>query len=290
MTNATNGQKATGQGLIVKLSTRKWSGRKADKQLSAEVEASKGACGGVLSTSKKLVDDHALYNVNAIARSARETHLQYTRYWDDSGSRLLPAGNVANYRRDMDNLIATYDDYAEKLVGEIDQHIEEAQKRLGGVFDPADYPNKEKLRKQFSMSVEYTPIPDGKFIPMDIEGRDQLVEIVEQQTRDKLTEGTRQLFYHLREALVNMRKNVERFTETGETGSFYQSTVDAVVEISSYLPELNITHDPYLERAVEIIQRDFAGLDRNLLRSDPEKARKVADQVSSLLESLPGEE
>jgi hypothetical protein len=161
---------------------------------------------------------------------------------------------------------------------------------MGGVFDPADYPSKEKLRKQFSMSVEYAPIPDGSFIPMDIEGRDQLVEIVEQQTRDKLTEGTRQLFYHLREALMNMKKNVERFTETGETGPFYQSTVDAVVEISTYLPELNITHDPYLEKAVEIIQRDFASLDRNLLRSNPERARKVADQVSSLLDSLPVEE
>ena len=283
MTQSTN-------GLIVKLSTRKWSGRKADKGLSAEVEESKGAQAGVLSTSKKLVEDHVLYRVNTLARHARDTHLRYTRYWDDSGSRLLPAGSVADYRRDMDATILMYDEAAEELVAGIDEHIQAAQARLGGVFNPADYPNKEKLRKQFAMSVEYSPIPDGKFIPMDIEGRDQLVQIVEAQVRDKLTEGTRQLFYHLREALVSMKKNVERFTQESDVGPFYQSTVDAVVEISSYLPELNITHDPYLEKAVEIIQRDFAGLDRNLLRASPERAKMVVDQVSHLLESLPVEE
>ena len=281
---------ATKDALIAKLTIKKWSGTKSEKEMSNNLATEKGAEKGTLRISKTLFQPDLLAGVNYCARQLRAVHLVHSRYWDDSGSRLVPANKIKNHRDATKRWLDAYEQQARIFIGkgklELIKH--EAQRRLGAeLYREEDYPSEENLRTMFGAKVEYFPVPDGAFIPIHLEDRDAYVKQIERSVEERLTEGNQRMFFELRKALLNLRSSVERVKNDGNHGAFYQSSVDSLLELSAAMSELNITNDPFLDKAIAAIQTDFNSLTRGTLLSSPDGAAGVLNRVDAILSDIP---
>ena len=282
----------TNQGMLIKIKVRAWTATKVDKEIgeaaARQYSADEKKSGAY---HKKLLDKSALKGVNSARTALRNFHLYNSLYWDDDGTRLVPFKKLPEYREGITALALRMEEEADNFTSQYESCIRDAQTRLGDMYRAEDYPTKDEVRKLFGVDVEFSPIPDGSFIPMDAPARDELIAAVEATTTAKLAEGTQNLFFRLRNYLVSMKEALTSYASRMEaddgTGRLHESLIDNLKTLVEVLPLLNITNDKFLDGAIDRVREEFSNLDISSLRGNPEAVRKVTGNVDKVLDSLP---
>lgn len=285
MTNATQ------QGILIKIKVRAWSASKIDKEIGEDTARRHGADKTAGSYSKKLIGKEALKGIGTARTALRAYHTYHTLHWDDDGTRLVPFKTLDRYKADMSKLVDEFNSATQEFIGQWDSHLDEAKTRLGDMYRAEDYPAHETLGSLFGVDIEYSPIPDGAFIPMDAPARDELVRSVEATTTAKLAEGTQALFFRLRNHLVSMRESLVSYADKAQSddhsGRLHESLFENIRELVEVLPLLNITGDKFLEGAIERVRKEFEDTSAQALRGNEGAVRRVVGTVDSLLDGLP---
>jgi len=85
--------------MLVDLNIGVWTGRKMDKKVSAEIDASKNTKTQAGNYHKKLLaGTQKLDQIQKLVTAIRTWHYQQTLPWSDGGSRLLPMANFFDYK------------------------------------------------------------------------------------------------------------------------------------------------------------------------------------------------
>jgi hypothetical protein len=286
----------TTKAMLVSLTIKAWSGAKIDKRVGQDVAAREGADNDAGHYSKKLVAKDALAEIKAISGEARTKHYEYTLPWSQDGARILPSAMHAKYAADMRGLQDRFELAVKGFMNDYEGQILLAQRRLGGMFVEADYPDPRDIDSKFAWEINVMPIPSGNDFRVSL-SQDMTTAIrqdIEAKTGKAVQDATRSLFDRVTKTIAHMAESLEDYGEVIENGKikkinpFRDSVVGNIQELVDLLPALNITGDSTLTTVTEEIKNKLLARTAEELRSMPVVRKEVAQHARKVLEDMEG--
>ena len=275
----------TDKAMLVKLSISKWSARKYDKKVSGEVAQQYGTDQERGRYNKVLVAVEAVKKVGQAESAARTFHYENTLPWKDDGARILPAANFDHYSAEMRKLKGDFQAAAMEFLGNYPDLVDQARRELNGLFDPADYPDREKIQKKFSFEVEVDPLPTGADFRVSLQG-DEVARIqadIEKRLERAQRDAMGDCFSRLYDVV---RKAAEKLTD--KTAIFRDSLITNIQDLVELLPRLNLTDDTRLEELRRLVADKLLGYEPELLRKNAFARQETADAANDILAAMAG--
>jgi len=268
--------------MLVDLNISVWTGRKMDKKVSEEIDASKGTKSRAGNYHKKLLaGTDRLDELQKLVTKIRTWHYEQTLPWSDGGSRLLPMKNFFDYK-------ATLGDFERQLEGEVQMFLQEydtlvtaAAFQLGDLFDSEEYPTAESLKSKFKFKYVFLPVPDvGDFrIEVNDAHKEELKAQYEEFYNNKLADAMKDAWDRLHDCLTRMSTKL-----AGEDKQIFRdSLVNNASDLCELLTKLNVTGDAKLEVARKKLESALVGVTASELRKDDDLRLDVKAKVDEIL-------
>ena len=277
------------RAMLCSLSISVWSARKHDLEASEEIAQRHGAQADAGRYHKVLVPKAALSEIQKIVSEARQEHYFMTLPWDDNGYRVLPAAAYMEHTDKMRALSNRFTPAVETLATQLNQLLEEAKIRLGGLFRAEDYPAPEELRAKYSFETKVLPLPDANDFRVTLaeEEKERIKRQITASVEASLQVGSRELWQRLYEAVSHMAQRLQAYKVTGEgvEHPFRDSVVTNLVKLVDILPKLNVTGDAELERLAEEARASLL-VDPQQLRSSEVLRTETAKTASAIASKM----
>ena len=241
-----------------------------------------------LSAGKKLLDtSHPAFKAVTSIRTRIKS------YWEGNSLPFPEAGIRLVRRESIASLVVTLQSLQQELAETVqfleesyDQLKQAARRRLGSLFNGADYP--ANLRSWFGVSWDFPTLEPPSYLQQlspqlyreeaaRVTARfDAAVTLAEQAFTEELS----RLVSHLTERLSG--------SEDGKPKVFRDTAIDNLREFFSRFRDLNIHSSPQLDELVQQAQRVVGGVQPQTLRTDAPLRQQVAGQLSGLQAVLDG--
>ena len=279
--------------MLCELSISVWTGRKLDKKASAEVTAVNAAARGVANVHKKLLGNcQELQAIQKFAANARSLHYGMTMPWSDMGLRLIPTAQYFKYTNVMTGLQNEFNQLHEVFCDAYDWELTQAHAKLGFMFNQAEYPTVDNIRRKFKFRLATMPVPTSGDWRLDIgneameEVKTQYEEYVVTQVQNAMSDMWRRLY----QPLDNMSKRLD-YASKEDKKIFKDSLVSNVLDMVELLSTCNLTGDTQMEAARIKLEDALRGVTADSLREDAylraETKRTVDEVISESFMSLP---
>lgn len=271
--------------MLVELNISVWTGRKFDKQVSAEIDTQKQTTTRAGNYSKRLFADEPIFDaIQKFAGNARTYHYHATMPWSDSGLRLLTTAMYFDYNKKISEMEMDFDQLVSNFTTQYQNLVAKAQTKLGALFDPSDYPDVNDVASKFRFSVKYAPVPDVGDWRVDVgnDAKQQLMESYVKYYSSNLEQAMREPWERMHEALTNMSNKL-----SGEKKQIFRDTlVGNVVELCDLMDKFNVTGDPKMKQAKVKIENALLGITPDALREDDELRLDTKSKVDALLKEF----
>jgi hypothetical protein len=191
-------------------------------------------------------------------------------------------GKIGEYQEKRAGLVA-------RFLAAYDASVEDAKKRLNGLFDVSDYPGAEKVRAAFYVDVRYLAFG----VPEKLEGiRKDIFEREKAKAAASWKEASEEVRQALRAGLADLADHlVERLQGNGDGKPkvFRDTLVENMTDYLDLFDPRNVTDDTQLALLVERCRNILDGLDADALRSSAAIRTKVRDgmtQVQATLDTM----
>lgn len=294
MNQVTNAPSIASSAVLIDLSISCWTGRKLDKRASQDVTNQNNAAKGVANVHKKLLGDCAeLDAVQKFAANARNIHYAMTMPWSDLGMRLCPTNMyVGKYEKQMGELQQEFSRLVNVFLDAYDWEIQNAQLKLGALFNSDEYPTRDSLESKFRFRFVAVPVPDAGDWRLDI-GNEALSVMQEQYKKfydEQLQTAMADVWKRAHTALTKMSERLDYADDTTKK-IFRDTLVDNVHEIIELMGACNITGDPTMAEAQRKLDAALSGVTPDALREDAylrAQTKRQVDEVKRIIDSLPG--
>lgn len=270
------------KAMLVDLTIRQWTATKHDKNASADVEA-KHSAHDAGRYNKRLIDKAHLAPINQAANKLREFHYFRTLPWSDRGQRLLPSELFMDYRQELSEHKTTFQKAVSNFVKVYPSLVQGARVRLNTLFQPLDYPSDTDLFKLFDIEIEFMPIPDGRDFRIDVsrETYDELHAQITDSIRARQASAVANCWVRIKEVVLRIAEQCEK-----ENGVIRASLMENAVDLVTVLGALNITNDPGITEAEDVIRNQLIS-NIDSLRAFPLSRARVAAAARDLLSKIP---
>ena len=270
--------------MLIDLNISVWTGRKMDKKVSEEVDASKGTKARAGNYHKKLMaGSNKLENIQKIVTAVRAWNYQQTLPWSDGGSRLLPMKNFFNYKETLNNFENQFTRAVDEFIEEYPQLVSSSAFTLGDLFDRGEYPTADSLKDKFKFKFVFSPVPDaGDFrIEVEDEAKAELEAQYKSYYEQKLADAMADAWTRLHETLTHISERLDYTDENKK--KFWDSTITNATELCSLLSNLNVTNDPKLEDARQKLEKALVGIEPSDVRESEAIRSSVKSKVDDIL-------
>ncbi len=244
--------------------------------------------GAFLSAGKKLLDTRhqAFRAVTAVRGKAIAFWRSLSLPYPEPGIRLIRQDDVQLFSQQM----ARFREDLAAAVDDLEQHYDElksaAQRRLGQLFNPGDYP--PSLAGLFDLTCDFPSLEPPPYLQQlspelyrqeceRVQQRfDEAVELAESAFLEELS----RLVAHLTERLSGQ--------EDGRPKIFRDSAVENFNTFFERFRALHIGSSAELEELVAHAQRVVSGVEPQLLRDNQGRRQQVASQLSGVQSALEG--
>lgn len=283
----TNVPKLTSSLRLLELSMSVWSGRKQDKQATADAATANNADKRLLNTTKQILGEcPELEAVRKFAANTRNFVYSSTTAWGDLGQRAFPMARFPQLHKELDGLKQEFDRLVNEFLGVYEFRRSNAQAKLGSLYNPDEYPSVESLRDKFRFTVVFPPVPDANiFSQVQDEAeaylRDEYARVYTQRINDTM----REVFDRLHESLTHM---VERLDYAGKEDKkkFNGTLVTNVRELVSMLADFNVTGDSKLTTLHMQLDQALSGVTAEALREDGHLRADTRAKVKAVLNNM----
>ena len=247
---------------------------------------------GSLSASKKLLDTkHPALRTASKVRHAAVSHWKTASLpYPENGVRLLPRTDLPAFERRMSELQAELSDAAADVDRHRDELVSRARRRLGDLFDPADYP--PSLAPLFGLSWDLPAVepPDylrrlsPRLYQQECDRVRQRFEQAAQLAEQAFATELAALVEHLRERLTG--------GEGGGPRVFRDSAVENLAEFFERFRRLSVGGNDELNAVVAEAEGLMRGVDPADLRASTgvgwlqDRVREGLSGVSGALDDL----
>ena len=273
------------KAMLAKLSISKWSARKHDKGVSAEVARTHGTAQDRGRYNKVLVAQEALKAIQQAESTARTFHYTQTLPWKDDGARILPSLNYLTYTAEIRRLKAEFEAAVNDFLYSYLDLVGQARLDLNGLFNHEDYPTADRIGRKFSFEVEIDPLPTAADFRVNLQG-DEVGRIqAEIEGRLKAAQNTAMsdLFTRLYEVVKHAAEKL-----TDKTAIFRDSLITNIQDLVDLLPRLNLTDDPQLEALRLDVSNKLLGYEPDTLRKDQFARMETAQAAQDILGAMAG--
>lgn len=266
--------------MIATLSHSTWQDRKRDPV--SEETIAKGAHGKreAFQSYIRLVDlkESVLGDIRRELGTARNFLYARSLPWA-YGQRLVPARSVEVVEQAVQEAHADAKRLVEELAKEMEVWLQRGPERLGDRFNKDDYPTPDQLRKSFSFTLRWAPVPTGigviAHISQDIS--DRIARDIRSEADQKMKAFALQTFRRLRSSLEPLMKVVANGGKR-----VYDVTLPNAIESVEVMRDLNsILENPVFEEMVERFADTLANLSKDSLRE-----QAVLDHLGPALDDL----
>jgi uncharacterized lipoprotein NlpE involved in copper resistance len=283
--NITSVPSISSSAMLVELNISVWTGRKLDKQVSAEIDAQKQTTTRAGNYNKKLFADEPAFDaIGKFAGNARTFHYHATMPWSDSGLRLLTTAMYFEYHKMISQMEMDFSGLVDEFLNDYQNMVLRAQHKLGAMFNVHDYPDPDSLRDKFRFSVKFSPVPDVGDWRVDIgnDAQQVLKESYASAYSANLEQAYQDVWTRTHEALANMSNKL-----AGENKQIFRDTlVTNVKEMIDLLDKFNITGDAKMKQAKVKIENALLGVTPDALREDDYLRLDTKQKVDDLLKEF----
>ena len=264
--------------LLYRPSISLWTARKLDKAQSAKVNTEAGAVAGAANVYKQLLPESAkLAEVQKFAGAFRQWCSDRTLPWDDAGWRIGTVVRHMDFMSDAGDKMRQFDALVDEFVAEYAVEHEKARFSLNDLFNNADYPGVNEVRRKFGISLDVSSLPNTEdFRIVDGIPADEVERLVTEartSVEDRVNAAVKEAYARLHGVVAKMAGTLRQY-EGKEVKKFNDTLVTNIADVVALMPALNILHDPTLDAlaAEAKLLTDYAPED---LRKD-QLARKTA--------------
>lgn len=271
--------------IIVEFSASVWTGRMLDRGASGELAEAKKASKRVARVNKDLFADcRELDNVQSIIGQMRITHQRLTLPWHDSGPRLLPVHLYTKYTEQMSALANKAEQAFAEFFAVYTTAINKQAFLMGDLFNAADYPSIDDVRRKFSVSIKYHPLPQSGDFRIDAANELQrsLREQYEADFKTRVDDAMRVAWEQFGEALTHFVDRLDVGAD-GKPTVFRDSLVYNLKELLGNLSGFNVTGDAQLAQAQQRVLDAVDKLGPEELRRDLVLRETVRADVKAVL-------
>lgn len=269
--------------VLVELSSSVWTGRKLDRNVSREVDATKNTKTRTASVYKDLMPEvSSLDAIEKFVGHTRQYHYRMTLPWSDSGPRLLPSTLMFEYMGYMRDRKNEFQAVVDTFLAEYDTQIGAMAFKTGAMFSRADYPTRDSVAGRFRLDYVLSPVPTSGDFRLDVgrEAQEALRRKYEKAVEARVRSATDSLYADLHDTLLH---TVERLGETdGKPHVFRDSLVENLQDMVVRLKKLNVFNDSKL---VEF-QGELASVAQGLTPQDLRKNEAVRSEVRSRMSDI----
>ena len=262
--------------------------RKMDKRATSQVIAHNHARKGAANVSKKLIKSNAHDDMTKLVAQIRGFHRDQTVPWGDLGDRLVSNQTLIDYRNNMAQLEDEFWDLSEQILTEYPQAVAQAQLQLGDMFNEAEYPSVDQLRRKFKFALTFEAVPDVGDFRVDIgnQAAEEMREQYKQVLESRINSVKQDLAERLAEPLQRMSKGLD-YAEGEKPTGFRDTLVDNVLSIVELMRTCNLSNDARLTDVQQQLKRTLTGVTPDGLRRDPHLRAKTKQDVDQIIKNLP---
>jgi hypothetical protein len=279
--------------LLIELNISTWTGRKRDKNTTAEVtQRAQAGSSKAASVIKNLMSDDAdLDKIKSYAQDCRNYIIKHTYDWNN-GVRLLPSAYVFEVTSELEAREQQYTALVEKFLADYSVKISAAAFKLGSLFNRNEYPTVQEIRRKFKMSYFVSPVPLSGDFRVDVQNDTAafLREKFKTDAEARIAEMMREPWERIYTQLANVRERVGALLEyekvEGEgkkAPKLFQATIDNALEIAQMMDKMNVTGDLQLADCAARMRRLFANVDIKSVRESRDQQESIKKQVDDLI-------
>ena len=280
------------KAMLASLTITQWTARKLDKRVTAATNAAHNAAATAGNYNKALIAGEALAKIVTAANAARAIHYERTLPWAQSGAGILPAAGYVEYMRLMRGCKESSEAAAAEFVANYPQYIEDAKRRLGDMFNAADYPHVDAIARKFSFSVDIYQVPAAGDFRAQL-AEDEIAAIraqMEIKTQDALAAAMRNVFERIAETVGKMAEKLAAYQPAKDgqkaKGIFRDSLTENVESLAAILPSLNLTNDPILAGIIRRMENELCNVDAETLRESEIARAKLRDIAADIVDKV----
>lgn len=272
----------TDRALLVHLNVSQWTARKYDKRASKEVTTAHGAASAAGRFNKSLLPmNDKLENIHKKTTFIRTKYYANTLPWGIDGTMMLPAANYLAFMSDFRKEKGEWESLVQDFLDEYDQMKLDAQRILGSLYDPADYPNVLELRHKFKMDMAVFPVPSADFrVAIGSEELTRIQQDVERRVKEAEQAALKDVWNRLYERVKHIAEKL-----ADPKAIFRDSMVENAREICAMLPRLNFSDDPNLEAMRQQVEASLIK-HPEALRNDPDLRRDTAAEAKKIMDAM----
>jgi hypothetical protein len=152
------------------------------------------------------------------------------------------------------------------------------------MFDRNEYPTADDLRNKFNFKFVFIPVPDKGDFRIDVEqqAKTELQQQYEQYFQDKLNTAMKESWDRLHTVLTHISERLD-YTDDSKK-KFWDSTITNATDLCALLTGLNITKDPKLELAREMLEKALKGVAPDDVRESQAIRSSVKTKVDAILD------
>ena len=260
--------------MILNIQIGIWLGYRLDKETTRKVTEDAGSAPDAARVNKHLVPKESLSEVVMAANGVRSHFWAGTLPWKDNGDRLIVRQRYMKFIEEHENLVGGFNErVGEFIASKYPTAMEQAEFRMGALFNPADYPSANDLRRRF-------------YINLDIDGvataYDYRLETNDAAIQARVTKAMADLW-------ARLAKPLEHFADKmGSDEIFRDTTINNLRDIVAAIPEFNFADDPNLERIRQEIDKTLLIYQPADLRKDKDVRAVAADQAKDIMSQMAG--
>lgn len=263
--------------VIARFNISSWTARKHDKKVTAKVESEYNAHDAGR-FNKILIAEDAIQAYQSIAGEARAFHYSLTLPWGDNGDRLLPIAVKDRYTHVMDAFRARFIEQVEIFKASYPSLIDEARRRLNGMFNDDDYPEVWQIGNKFDFAVRFYPVPSsGDFrVNLSFDEIEAMKAELSKETNSLKDQAIRALWERIYYPVARM---VERLSKSDAI--FRDSLIGNVHEVLDVIDALNFEEVPEITECKRRIADMLQGIAPEMLRGS-NGSRHLRERVADL--------
>lgn len=276
----------TEKAMVLALSIGIWQGYRLDKQASAEITAAKGANSDAARVNKHLVAKEVLAPIVTASGAVRTHFYTHSLPWRDNGDRLMPRAKFTQFIEEHEALVTTFKDEVERFLTEkYPTAIEQAEFRMGDLFNRDDYPSASELRRRFYIDMDIHPVTtvDDFRVQIDEAHVDKVRAAMEVAAEKRVQMAQADVWRRLLEKVGNF---AERLATPDAV--FRDSLIGNIDDLVDMIPGLNVLDDPDIEAIRQQVKAKLSGHDAKDIRKDPALRQELAGEAKEIVDKMAG--
>ncbi|MDQ3024403.1 MAG: hypothetical protein M3R04_08490 [bacterium] len=275
----------TKNAMVLNIAIGLWQGYRLDKEASSKVTRDANANSDAARVNKHLVPKEALKPIVSAAGALRAHFYSKTLPWKDNGDRLITRLMYLDFIPEHERLVAEFNDAVEEfLTTSYPAAREQAEFRMGELFNASDYPTSRELRHRFYVEMDIDAVTEsGDFrVEMDADQVNAVRSSMEEAMRGRIGRAMQDVWSRLGEVVGHFAEKM------GSDGIFRDTTVRNLEELVDLLPGLNVLDDPDLKRIGDDIKARLTGYEPKDLRKDDGARSQAAKDAADIMEQMAG--